>query len=143
MVDYSKYKVINYFQYEPPEEYDRKYFIDEFNKISHAIDQFAQEYYPSKNASSQTGDYTATVLDDVLLCSGNITVTLYDAAGQTDANGIAQNAGRRITIKNIGTGQITIDGAGTQTIDGETTCIINKQYVALELFSDGSNWYIV
>jgi hypothetical protein len=143
VVDYSKYKVVNYFPYEPPTEYDRKYFIDEFNKISHAIDQFAQEYYPTKNASTKTGDYTATVLDDVLLCSGTVTITLYDAGGKTDARGTKQNAGRRITIKNIGTGQVTVDGAGSQTIDGDLTKIITERYVALELFSDGSNWYII
>lgn len=143
MVDYSKYKVLNYFRGEAPLEYDRKYHNDEADKISHAIDQLAQEYYPAKNASVQTGDYTATVLDDVLLCSGSITVTLYDAAGKTDARGVKQNAGRRITIKNTGTGAITIDGAGSQTIDGSLTKIITEQYVALELFSDGSNWHII
>ena len=143
MVDYSKYRAINYFQFEPPEKYDRKYFIDEFNKISHVIDQYAQEFYPTKNARSMVASGTATILDDVLLCSGSLTVTLYDAAGKTDANGNKANAGRRITIKNIGTSTVTVDGAGSQTIDGSLTAAITNPYVALEFFSDGSNWWII
>ncbi len=146
MVDYSKYRAIKYFQYEPPTEYRREYFTDEFNKISNCIEQFAQEFYPAKNASVKTGDYTATILDDVLLCSGSITITLYDAAGKADPNGNKDNAGRRITVKNIGTSTITVALVNSQTIDGQTSItIINPsgQYVALEFFSDGSNWWII
>lgn len=143
MVDYSKYRDINYYPRAAPPEYGPTFLDDEFHKISHAIDQYAQNYYPSKNASAKTGDYTATILDDVLLCSGSTTITLYDAAGQTDNNGIQSNAGRRITIKNIGTSSITIAPVNSQTIDGSTTKIITVQYVALELFSDGTAWHII
>jgi hypothetical protein len=56
---------------------------------------------------------------------------------------VAQNAGRRIVIKKVGSGTITIDPAGAQTIDGSTTKAINSSYGSLELFSDGSNWHII
>ena len=69
-VDYTKYRTLNYFQYEPPAEYRREYLADEFNKISHVLDQHAQEFYPVKGATTITATYSATVLDDVLLCSG-------------------------------------------------------------------------
>jgi len=142
-VDYTKYRTLNYFQYEPPAEYRREYLADEFNKISHVLDQHAQEFYPAKGATTITATYAATVLDDVLLCTGTFTLTLYDAIGKVDNLGIKQNAGRRITIKNIGTGIITIDGAGSQTIDGSTTTPIADQYALLTLCSDGANWHII
>lgn len=143
MVDYTKYRTIQYFQLEPPDEYRREYFIDEFNKISNVIDQYAQEFYPAKNARSLTDSGTATTIDDVLLCDGTLTVTLYDAAGKTDPNGIKENAGRRITIKNIGTGTVTVDTQGSQTIDGSATETLPSQWDVLELFSNGSNWFII
>ncbi len=143
MVDYTKYRVVNYFPYEPPDEYRRTFFIDELNKISHVIDQFAQEFYPAKNVVAKTVNYTATILDDVLLCSGSITITLFDAGGKTDANGLQQNAGRRITVKNTGVGTITIDPAGSQTIDGASTKTLPTQYDVVELVSDGSNWFVI
>ncbi len=143
MVDYTKYRDSGYYQLEPPDEYRRTFFQDELNKISRAFQLLFEEFYPAKNAKTVTGDTTATILDDVLLCSGTLTVTLYDAAGITSNQGIKSNAGRRITVKNIGTSSITIDASGTQTIDGTLTKIITEQYVALELFSDGSNWWIV
>lgn len=142
-VDYTKYRSLNYFQYEPPAEYRREYLADEFNKISHVLDQHAQEFYPVKGATTITSTYSATVLDDVLLCSGTFTLTLYDAIGKVDNLGIKQNAGRRLTIKNIGTGIITIDGAGSQTIDGDTTTKIADKYALIVLCSDGANWHII
>lgn len=143
MVDYTKYRDSGYYQLEPPDEYRRTFFQDELNKISRAFQLLFEEFYPAKNAKTVTGDTTATILDDVLLCSGTLTVTLYDAAGITSNQGIKSNAGRRITVKNIGTDTVTIDGAGTQTIDGASTKTMPTQYDVLELFSDGSNWHII
>ena len=124
-VDYTKYRSLNYFQYEPPAEYRREYLADEFNKISHVLDQHAQEFYPVKGATTITSTYSATVLDDVLLCSGTFTLTLYDAIGKVDNLGIKQNAGRRLTI------------------DGATTTKIADKYALIVLCSDGANWHII
>ena len=143
MVDYSKFRELGYYQLEPPDEYRRTYISDEFNKISFAIQALVNEYYPAKNARVVTASEAITVIDDVILASGDITITLYDAAGFTDPNGVKDNAGRRITIKNTGSGTIVIDGSGSQTIDGSTTVSISNQYNALELISDGSNWHII
>ena len=143
MVDYTKYRDSGYYQLEPPDEYRRTFFQDELNKISRAFQLLFEEFYPAKNAKTVTGDTTATILDDVLLCSGTLTVTLYDAAGITSNQGIKSNAGRRITVKNIGTDTVTIDGAGSQTIDGASTKTMPTQYDVLELFSDGSHWHII
>jgi hypothetical protein len=144
MVDYTKFSHIKYRQYEPPEDYRRNYFIDEFNKISFSIDLLSDEYFPKRNVSPvKTETYTATIYDDVILCNGTFTVNLYDAGGQTDEVGNKVNAGRRLVIKNVGTGVITVDGNSTQTIDGATTKILSSQYDVVEIVSDGTNWHII
>ncbi len=68
---------------------------------------------------------------------------MYDAGGQTDEVGNKINAGRRLVIKNIGTGTVTIDGNSTQTIDGATTKELSSQYDVVEIVSDGANWHII
>ena len=53
------------------------------------------------------------------------------------------SAGSEIRIKNMGTGDITIDPQ-TQTIDGVTTdYVLDVQYSAITLVSTGSNWEII
>ena len=53
------------------------------------------------------------------------------------------SAGAEIRIKNMGTGDITIDPQ-TQTIDGVTTdYVLDVQYSAITLVSTGSNWEII
>jgi hypothetical protein len=144
MVDYTKFSNVKYRQYEPPEDYRRNYFIDEFNKISFSIDLLSDEYFPKKSVSPvKTDTYTATIYDDVILCNGTFSVNLYDAGGQTDEVGNKVNAGRRLVIKNTGTGSITVDGSSTQTIDGATTKVLSSQYDVVEIVSDGANWHII
>ena len=144
MVDYTKFSQIKYRQYEPPTEYRRNYFIDEFNKISFSIDLLSDEYFPKKGVSGvKTGTYTATIFDDVILCNGTFTVNLYDAGGLTDEVGNKVNAGKRLIVKNVGTGTITIDGSDSQTIDGATTKAMSSQYDVTEIVSDGAIWHII
>ena len=53
------------------------------------------------------------------------------------------SAGSEIRIKNMGTGDITIDPQ-TQTIDGVTTdYVLDVQYSAITLVSTGSHWEII
>lgn len=89
------------------------------------------------NLVSKTEAYTATTADHTIICgSGNesFTVTLPAATGVT---GIIYN------IKNIGTGTITIDADGTETIDGELTAILSAKYDCITIQCDGSNWHII
>lgn len=55
-------------------------------------------------------------------------------------------AGRAIVIKDTGglsgTNNITIDTEGSETIDGDETAVINSDYSSINLYSDGSNWFI-
>ena len=54
----------------------------------------------------------------------------------------------KITIKDSGgtagggTNTITVDGNGTQEIDGQLTQVINTNFGSLQLVSDGSDWFI-
>ena len=52
-------------------------------------------------------------------------------------------AGKEIRVKNMGTGDITIDPQ-TQNIDGSTTdYVLDVQYSAITLVSTGSHWEII
>lgn len=88
--------------------------------------------------ATKTGNYTATTDDDVLFCSGAaFTVTLYAASG---------NTGRVLTIKKTDsslTNVITIDGNGTETIDGSLTTTLNTINETVVLVCDGTNWQIL
>ncbi len=68
-------------------------------------------------------------------CTANtFTVTLPTAVGIT---------GRQCIIKNSGTGVITVDGNGSETIDGQTTWALPAQYDSITIMSDGANWKII
>ena len=67
------------------------------------------------------------------LASGTITLTLPTAVG---------NSGLKFQVKNVGTGEITIDTTSSQTIDSNINMILTEQNSVIGLISDGSNWSI-
>ncbi|MEA2036139.1 MAG: hypothetical protein U9O94_01420 [Nanoarchaeota archaeon] len=69
----------------------------------------------------------------VIFCSGTTTLTLPTAVGI---------AGTVYTIVHTDTNVCTIDGAGAETISGETTWEINNQYDSMSIISDNTNWLI-
>ena len=83
---------------------------------------------------------SATTLDDtynVVLCNNApYTVTLPPAAA---------NTGRVYRIKNIDPSgdAITIDGNGSETIDGESTYLLQPYKHSITLISNGTNWYVL
>jgi hypothetical protein len=85
---------------------------------------------------TKTASYTATTDDDIILCNAaTITITLYAASG---------NSGEVLYIKNIRAASIvTIDGDGSETIDGDLVRYIINQYEILTICCDGSNWHII
>lgn len=82
---------------------------------------------------TKTANYTMLPAEDVVLGNGTLTVTLPAASLIT----------KKITIKNIGTGVVTIDGDGSETIDGQLTHEITEQHHSRTLISNGSGWFIV
>lgn len=82
-----------------------------------------------------TGAYAAKEDDDIIIANGTFTVTLPTI---TD-----KNIGKRIEVKNTGTGVITVAGAGVQTIDGQATQSIDTQYFSLSFVAQWAEWAIV
>ena len=90
----------------------------------------------TSGVSTITGAYTILTGDDVLLAnsSTDFTLTLPTAVG---------NTGKKYDIKNINTNSTTIDGDGSETIDGATTQVLGTQYESITIVSDGSNWHVI
>lgn len=87
---------------------------------------------------TETSTYTATLSDYVILCdatSAAFTVTLP----------LAANGKIEYNIKKIDStaNAVTVDGNGTETIDGALTQVIGVQYNSMMIVSDLSNWYII
>ena len=77
-------------------------------------------------------------------------VVLCDSATGTSAFTITMPSaaiGRRLTVKDSGGGaasyNITIATPSSETIDGSATFVLNINYGAVTLTSDGTNWFIV
>lgn len=88
---------------------------------------------------TKTAAYVATNDDDVILCdatSAAFTVTLPP---------VASSSGLTLTIKKIDSGgnAITIDGDGSEVIDGATTKSLSAQWAAITITNNGTAWYII
>ncbi len=68
--------------------------------------------------------------------SGATTITLPSATSY---------ANKVYTIKKIDSSanEVTVDGLGNETVDGETTKTIAFQNTAMQLVSNGASWYII
>jgi hypothetical protein len=85
--------------------------------------------------TNQTANYTIDNTDCVINCTANtFTVTLPTAVGVE---------GQYYIIKNSGTGVITIDGDGSETIDGAANKNLAVQYESLTVISNGVNWLVI
>jgi hypothetical protein len=83
---------------------------------------------------AKTANYTLTAADYTVDCTANtFTITLPTAVGIT---------GRIYNVNNSGTGVITVDANGSQTINGELTQEV-LQHENMQLQSTGSNWIIL
>lgn len=72
-------------------------------------------------------------VDHIILAANTITLTLPTAVLNESV----------ITIKNTGTGTITVNTTSSQTIDGSTSITLPVRYTSLSFVSDGSNWNII
>lgn len=94
---------------------------------------------PATNA--QSGNYTVQASDQnkmilVDATGGDITITLLAAA--TAGNGF------RVGVKKIDSSSntVTIEGAGSETIDGELNVVYEDQYQAAVYITNGTAWFI-
>jgi hypothetical protein len=85
--------------------------------------------------TSKTASYTVTDDDFTIDCtSGTFDVTLLTSVGRI---------GKVLNIKNSGTGVITVNPDGTETIDGSLTAVLSTQYESITIQSNGANWVIL
>lgn len=70
--------------------------------------------------------------DYVYLVSGTTTLTIPTAVANTN----------QYTVKNVGSGIVTIATTGAETIDGNLTITMPVQFTSVDLISDGTNWNI-
>lgn len=85
--------------------------------------------------TNQTSTYTIDNTDCVVNCTANtFTVTLPTAVGIE---------GQYFIIKNSGTGVITLEADGSETIDGALTKVMAVQYESYTVVSNGANWIVI
>lgn len=87
----------------------------------------------------KTATYTALVTDRTILMdatTGALTVNLPTAASSTN---------QILTIKKVDSSAntVTIDGNGSETIDGTTTKILATQWEKLTIQSNGTAWFVI
>lgn len=81
--------------------------------------------------------YSATLAAPILLVDAS--------GGARTVNLPAASGGGRIVVKKTDSSAnvVTIDGDGSETIDGSLTLVLGFQYDSVTLVSDGSDWWIV
>jgi len=99
--------------------------------------QIIDEASKSYNVASKVTDYQSLV-DDFILSSAStveITITLPTAVG---------NIGKEVNVKRIDSTiyDTIVDTLNSETIDGNLTQSITKQYTTMTVISDGANWFI-
>lgn len=72
---------------------------------------------------------TLTIVDS---SSGAVTVTLPPAVDYEK---------KAFTIKRVGANNVTIDGDGSETIDGALTLVLSTNYDYAKVYSDGAEWH--
>lgn len=86
---------------------------------------------------AKTSTYQILPSDGYINCSGAaFTVTLPAASGLSGKVIVVTKTDSSLT--NI----ITIEGGGSETIDGDLNTTLNTQYESVTLYCDGSNWQI-
>ena len=87
--------------------------------------------------------YDLLITDEVL----HVTYTGTGAVTSLTLPTAQATNGRMFIIKDAGGGastyNITIDTEGAETIDGSDTLVLNSDYAAVILYSDGTNWFII
>ena len=85
-------------------------------------------------------DYTATLEDYIISVDTTTnapTITLPTASSATNHVYVIKDEG------NAGSNNIIVDGNASETIDGSTTQTISSNYGSLQIYSNGTSWFII
>lgn len=94
---------------------------------------------PNLGVTSKVGAYTILTTDSVVTgdsSGGAFTLTLPTAVGITGKTFYLKKTDSSFNI-------ITVDGDGSETIDGSTTKSLSTQNESITIVSDGANWQIL
>jgi hypothetical protein len=108
-------------------------------QVSGGNPAWASSPVSNSSVTTKTAAYTIATSDDIILAdttSAGFTLTLPTASG---------NTGKIFEIKKIDSTNniVTIDGNGSETIDGDTTKKLATQNEAVTITSDGTNWVVL
>lgn len=118
-------------------------FITKYDGTAWRTIKFVDSDYLSANIQqnssvvSKSTTYTANI-NEMVLCDasgGAFTVTLPTAASAS---------GKEVTVKktDASANAVTVDGNGSETIDGALTSALSSQWDSVVVVSNGSNWFI-
>ena len=107
-------------------------------KLSEAINSIIDDL-PVRVSRAVSSAATADINAGVYLAdatSAAFTVTLPSVAAYKY---------RQLTIKKVDSSAnaVTVDGNGSETIDGATTYALSAQYDSVTIYSDGSEWHVI
>jgi hypothetical protein len=91
------------------------------------------------DVDAKTANYTVTEADyavAVSAASGAVTVSLPAASASENQIVIVKKTDATVNA-------VTVDGSGSETIDGQTTFILAMQYEAVTLQCDGTGWHVI
>jgi hypothetical protein len=107
---------------------------DDFRAIRQLEDLFRDVADTTLVLRSVTAAASVNAADDVVLADGTFNVTLPLAAN---------SIGRPISIKNVGTGVVTIVGTGTDTIDGVASYVLAVPYQSVTVVGASSGVWVI
>jgi hypothetical protein len=64
------------------------------------------------------------------------------SAATVNLPAVAGCDGLEIVLKKLGSGTVTVDASGSETIDGALTLTLSQQYASVTLTATSSGWYI-
>jgi len=73
----------------------------------------------------------------------NIYIVEASGTGTLTLPTLADNLGRELVIKNVGTGVVTVDGEGSETLDGAATIVLSSKYDVLKIIATATEWRVL
>ncbi len=94
--------------------------------------------------SPGTGGYTyaTTATSYTEAATSGEKIVEVSASGQTIILPSAVGNTAKLTFKLMVAGTLTLDGAGSETIDGGSTAVLTVQYQSVTLYSNNANWLV-
>ena len=105
-------------------------------------------FRPMWEAIAETLDLSTVVVESVTAdatIADDTTMVLADCTDASVTITLPTVTNRQLVFKRIvaGANDVTIDAAGSETIDGATTMTLDDQYSSVTIVGDGTSWHVV